>query len=144
MADQAIKRAALECRLYKSTEVNTVHLLLGILYKTEDPTTSILESYDIDYQAVSKHYKSMLKENGDLPKNQAFDDDEDKDDAFSQMKKPSGNLGTGKSKTPVLDNFGRDLTGLARDGKLDPVIGREKRLREYHKFFPEERKTILF
>ena len=141
MADQAIKRAALECRLYKSTEVNTVHLLLGILYKTEDPTTSILESYDIDYQAVSKHYKSMLKENGDLPKNQAFDDDEDKDDAFSQMKKPSGNLGTGKSKTPVLDNFGRDLTGLARDGKLDPVIGREKEIERVSQILSRRKKN---
>jgi ATP-dependent Clp protease ATP-binding subunit ClpC len=86
----------------------------------------------------------MLKENGDLPKNQAFDDDEDKDDAFSQMKKPSGNLGTGKSKTRFLITSVEILPDLARDGKLDPVIGREKRLREYLKFFPEERKTILF
>lgn len=79
-----------------------------------------------------------------MPKNQAFDDDEDKDDAFSQMKKPSGNLGTGKSKTPVLDNFGRDLTGLARDGKLDPVIGREKEIERVSQILSRRKKTTLF
>lgn len=141
MADHALKRAALECRLYKSNEINTVHLLLGILYKPEDPTTSILESYDVNYQTVSSLYKSILKENGDLPKNQAFDDDDDKDDAFGQMRKPTGNIGTNKSKTPVLDNFGRDLTALAKEDKLDPVIGREKEIERVSQILSRRKKN---
>ncbi|QCX53004.1 ATP-dependent Clp protease ATP-binding subunit [Elizabethkingia sp. JS20170427COW] len=141
MADHALKRAALECRLYKSNEINTVHLLLGILYKPEDPTTSILESYDVNYQTVSSLYKSILKENGDLPKNQAFDDDDDKDDAFGQMRKPTGNIGTSKSKTPVLDNFGRDLTALAKEDKLDPVIGREKEIERVSQILSRRKKN---
>ena len=75
MADQAIKRSELECRQYQSSEVNTVHLLLGILYKSEDPTTSILSSYEIDYERVTKEYQTMLKNSGQGPQMSAYDDD---------------------------------------------------------------------
>ena len=107
MADQAVKRSELECRQYQSSEINTVHLLLGILYKSEDPTTNILSSYDIDYESVTKEYQAMLKNTGQNPKMSAYDDDDEREE-FGQMRKPTGNLGTGKSKTPTLDNFGRD------------------------------------
>ena len=140
MADQAIKRSELECRQYKSTEINTVHLLLGILYKSEDPTTNILSSYDIDYESVSKSYLTILKNSGQNPKMSAYDDDEEREE-FGQMRKPTGNLGTGKSKTPPLDNFGRDLTSLARDGKLDPVIGREKEIERVSQILSRRKKN---
>mgnify|MGYP003604497479 FL=1 len=140
MADQAIKRSELECRQYKSTEINTVHLLLGILYKSEDPTTNILSSYDIDYESVSKSYLAILKNSGQNPKMSAYDDDEEREE-FGQMRKPTGNLGTGKSKTPTLDNFGRDLTSLARDGKLDPVIGREKEIERVSQILSRRKKN---
>ena len=93
----------------------------------EDPTTNILSAYEIDYDSVAKEYQSMLKNSGQLPKSSAYDDDEEREE-YGQMKKPTGNLGTSKSKTPTLDNFGRDLTALASEGKLDPVIGREKEI----------------
>ncbi|QOW11145.1 ATP-dependent Clp protease ATP-binding subunit [Kaistella flava (ex Peng et al. 2021)] len=140
MADQAIKRSELECRQYQSSEVNTVHLLLGILYKSEDPTTSILSSYDIDYERVTKEYQTMLKNSGQNPKMSAYDDDEERED-FGQMRKPTGNIGTGKSKTPTLDNFGRDLTTLAREGKLDPVIGREKEIERVSQILSRRKKN---
>ena len=140
MADQAIKRSELECRQYQSSEVNTVHLLLGILYKPEDPTTSILSSYDIDYERVTTEYKSMLKNSGQDPKMSAYDDDEEREE-FGQMRKPTGNIGTGKSKTPTLDNFGRDLTTLAREGKLDPVIGREKEIERVSQILSRRKKN---
>ncbi|UJF30828.1 ATP-dependent Clp protease ATP-binding subunit [Kaistella sp. 97-N-M2] len=140
MADQAVKRSELECRQYQSSEINTVHLLLGILYKSEDPTTNILSSYDIDYESVSKEYQAMLKNTGQNPKMSAYDDDEEREE-FGQMRKPTGNLGTGKSKTPTLDNFGRDLTSLARDGKLDPVIGREKEIERVSQILSRRKKN---
>lgn len=140
MADQAVKRSELECRQYQSSEINTVHLLLGILYKSEDPTTNILSSYDIDYESVSKAYQTMLKNSGLDPKMSAYDDDEEREE-FGQMRKPTGNLGTGKSKTPTLDNFGRDLTSLARDGKLDPVIGREKEIERVSQILSRRKKN---
>jgi ATP-dependent Clp protease ATP-binding subunit ClpC len=140
MADQAVKRSELECRQYQSSEVNTVHLLLGILYKSEDPSTSILSSYEIDYERVSKVYQTMLKNSGQDPKMSAYDDDEEREE-FGQMRKPTGNIGAGKSKTPTLDNFGRDLTTLAREGKLDPVIGREKEIERVSQILSRRKKN---
>lgn len=140
MADQAVKRSELECRQYQSNEINTVHLLLGILYKQEDPTSNILEAYDIDYERVSKEYQGMMKNSGQAPKMSAYDDDEEREE-YGQMRKPTGNLGTGKSKTPTLDNFGRDLTSLARDGKLDPVIGREKEIERVSQILSRRKKN---
>ncbi|UBB89023.1 ATP-dependent Clp protease ATP-binding subunit [Candidatus Kaistella beijingensis] len=141
MADQSVKRSELECRQYQSSEINTVHLLLGILYKSEDPTTNILSSYDIDYESVSREYQTMLKNSGENPKMSAYDDDEEREDFGQQMRKPTGNIGTGKSKTPTLDNFGRDLTSLARDGKLDPVIGREKEIERVSQILSRRKKN---
>ena len=59
-----------------------------------------------------------------MPKSSAYDDDEEREE-YGQMKNLQ-NPGTGKNKTPTLDNFGRDLTALASEGKLDPVIGRKR------------------
>lgn len=140
LADYALKRADLESRQYKSSEINTVHLLLGILYKIEDPASSILGSYDIDYESVAKEYRAMLKNSGQLPKSSAYDDDEERED-YGQMKKPTGNISTGKSKTPTLDNFGRDLTALAGEGKLDPVIGREKEIERVSQILSRRKKN---
>jgi len=140
MADQAIKRAQLECRQYQASETNTVHLLLGILYKQEDPTSNILEAYDIDYEKVSREYQTMLKNSGQAPKMSAYDEDDEREE-YSQMRKSAASLGTGKSKTPTLDNFGRDLTALAKDGKLDPVIGREKEIERVSQILSRRKKN---
>lgn len=142
MADHAVKRAELESRQYKTDEINTVHLLLGILYKLEDPTSSILDAYDIDYERVSREYQTMMKNSGQgqSPTMSAYDDDDERED-FSQARKPTGNFATGKSKTPTLDNFGRDLTALARDGKLDPVIGREKEIERVSQILSRRKKN---
>ena len=140
MADHAVKRSELECRQYQSSEINTVHLLLGILYKQDDPTSNILEAYDVDYERVSKEYQTMLKNSGQNPKMSAYDDDEEREE-YGQMQKPTGNLGSGKSKTPTLDNFGRDLTALAKDGKLDPVIGREKEIERVSQILSRRKKN---
>ena len=142
MAEYSLKRASLESKQYRSDEVNTIHLLLGILYKIDDPTTHILEAYDIDYESVAAEYRAMLKNSGQLPK-ASFDDEEDdaEDAAFAQTNKPTGNIGTGKSKTPTLDNFGRDLTTMAKEGKLDPVIGRENEIERVSQILSRRKKN---
>jgi len=142
LAEYSLKRAALESKQYRSDEVNTIHLLLGILYKIDDPTTHILEAYDIDYESVAAEYRAMLKNSGQLPK-ASFDDEEDdaEDAAFPQTNKPTGNIGTGKSKTPTLDNFGRDLTTMAKEGKLDPVIGRENEIERVSQILSRRKKN---
>lgn len=140
MADQAVKRAELERRQYQGAEINTVHLLLGILFKQEDPVTNILGAYDIDYEKATQEYRTMLKNLGQSPKMSAYDDDEERDE-YGQMRKPLGTIAAGKSKTPTLDNFGRDLTALARDGKLDPVIGREKEIERVSQILSRRKKN---
>ena len=84
----------------------------------------------------------MLKNSGQLPK-ASFDDEEDdaEDAAFPQTNKPTGNIGTGKSKTPTLDNFGRDLTTMAKEGKLDPVIGRENEIERVSQILSRRKKN---
>lgn len=140
MADQCLKRAELECRQYRALEVNTVHLLLGMLYKYDDPTVSILNAHQIDYDNVTKEYQKMLKNSGEAPKMSAYDDEDDRGD-FGSMRKPTGNIGTAKSKTPTLDNFGRDLTAMAKEGKLDPVIGREKEIERVSQILSRRKKN---
>lgn len=140
MADYALKRADLESRSYKSQHINTVHLLLGILYKSEDPTTQILEGYDIDYEAVAKQYRLMLEANGMLPK-MSSSYSEDDGDSYSQSRRASSSISSGKSKTPTLDSFGRDLTLLAKEGKLDPVIGREKEIERVSQILSRRKKN---
>jgi len=142
MADHAIKRAILESRLYKTSKVNTVHLLLGILFRQEDPATHVLESYDIDYLNVSEHYKSViLRGNFDLYNNKSLEGDQEENFSNKTSKSIITNVSTVKSSTPVLDNFSRDLTGLARDGKLDPVIGREKEIERVSQILSRRKKN---
>lgn len=140
MADQALKRADLESRSYKSNQIHTIHLLLGILYKREDPTTQILEGYDIDYEAVAKEYWRMLEESNALPKMSNAYEDNDEPDQYSRAKRHSS-ISSGKSKTPTLDSFGRDLTLLAKEGKLDPVIGREKEIERVSQILSRRKKN---
>ena len=82
----------------------------------------------------------MYKRQGQLPKSSAYDDDEEREE-YGQMKKPTGNIGASKSKTPTLDNFGRDLTALASEGKLDPVIGREKEIERVSQILSRRKKN---
>ncbi|WKS95231.1 ATP-dependent Clp protease ATP-binding subunit [Riemerella columbina] len=141
MADYALKRADLESRSYKAGHINTVHLLLGILYKMEDPTTQILEGYDVDYEAVAKAYRHMLQQNGMLPKmNNTYGESEEQE-SYGQSRRPSSSVVSGKSKTPTLDSFGRDLTHLAKEGKLDPVIGREKEIERVSQILSRRKKN---
>ncbi|NHW22459.1 ATP-dependent Clp protease ATP-binding subunit, partial [Escherichia coli] len=77
----------------------------------------------------TKEYRTMLEQNGISPKmSSEYDDSNEERESFGQPNKSSSSIGTAKSKTPTLDNFGRDLTALAKEGRLDPVIGREKEI----------------
>ena len=141
MANSAILRAQLECRLYQSEEVSAIHLLFGILHKQEDPAAHILAAYDIDYNRVEEELKSTLKDSdATQPKMGAYENEDDREE-YNQMKHLTGSISSGKTKTPTLDNFGRDLTALARDGKLDPVIGREKEIERVSQILSRRKKN---
>src|SRR5690606_15753331 len=129
-AERALKTTFLEAKLFKNATVNTVHLLLCILRNENDPVTKLLKKMEVDYAIVKGefNFQFMDEEIDENPKAESnYDDDEGRVGGAGEFERstPKGNA---KTKTPVLDNFGRDLTQVALDGKLDPVVGREKEI----------------
>src|SRR5690606_22877136 len=144
-AENALKRAFLEKKLYKTDVINTGHILMSILRNSEDPTTILLNRCKVDYDTCKEEFVSLLSNSESLseqPRNNAFDDDDRGDNMSESYNNPSGQNKSGKkSKTPVLDNFGRDLTDLAEQGKLDPVVGREKEIERVSQILSRRKKN---
>ncbi|MFD1163247.1 MULTISPECIES: ATP-dependent Clp protease ATP-binding subunit [Hwangdonia] len=145
-AERALKTTFLEAKLFQSTSINTAHLLLCILRNENDPTTKLLNKLKVDYDNVKEQFKLMITNDNDYiePKSESFQDDDTgaqgdaaKDNIFNA---PSGKANK-KSKTPVLDNFGRDLTAMADEGKLDPVVGREKEIQRVSQVLSRRKKN---
>ncbi len=145
-AERALKTTFLEAKLFQSTSINTAHLLLCILRNENDPTTKLLNKLKVDYDNVKEQFKSMITNDDDFlesPKAESFSEDDinDDDDAKQNPFSQSTSKSTKKSKTPVLDNFGRDLTVLAEEGKLDPVVGREKEIQRVSQILSRRKKN---
>lgn len=145
-AEKALKTTFLEAKLFQSNIIRTSHLLLCILRNDDDPVSRILKQYDIDYDNVKgeyqAHYADGVTEKGktEMSFSEEDDDFERKDPNYSGggSSKPKGDA---KSKTPVLDNFGRDLTKLAEENKLDPVVGREKEIERVSQILSRRKKN---
>ncbi|HRB70810.1 ATP-dependent Clp protease ATP-binding subunit [Flavobacterium sp. WV_118_3] len=146
-AERALRTTFLEAKVFQSTSISTAHLLLCILRNENDPTTKLLNKLKIDYEIVKEQFIAMTSNEEDyldnLPKAESFNDDSGQDDSLRDT--GFNNPGTGKtnkkSKTPVLDNFGRDLTELAEEGKLDPVVGREKEIERVSQILSRRKKN---
>jgi ATP-dependent Clp protease ATP-binding subunit ClpC len=146
-AERALKTTFLEAKVFQSTSISTAHLLLCILRNENDPTTKLLHRLKIDYNVVKEQYLNMTPNENDftdnLPKNESsYGDDSNGDDGLkeSSFNNPA-NKTNKKSKTPVLDNFGRDLTEMAEEGKLDPVVGREKEIERVSQILSRRKKN---
>jgi ATP-dependent Clp protease ATP-binding subunit ClpC len=142
-AERALKTTFLEAKLFQSKSINTAHLLLCVLRNENDPTTKLLNKLKVDYDSVKEQFKYMITNDDytETPKASSFPSedipkDENKNPSFSQS---SGQ--NRKSKTPVLDNFGRDLTAMAEQGKLDPVVGREKEIQRVSQILSRRKKN---
>ncbi len=140
--EKILRLSFLESTRLKSKEIHTVHILLAILQEGENLISQFLKSANIDHDRCVK----FLRQQGNLPdepeaasplpdfRDQTSEDDNDEPYADPDIEpiRPSYNMGgnnaKSENKTPALENFGRDLTKLAREGKLDPVVGREKEL----------------
>ncbi len=146
-AERALRTTFLEAKVFQSTSISTAHLLLCILRNENDPTTKLLNKLKIDYEIVKEQFIAMTSNEEEyldnLPKAESFNDDSGQDDSLRDT--GFNNPGTGKtnkkSKTPVLDNFGRDLTELAEEGKLDPVVGREKEIERVSQILSRRKKN---
>lgn len=147
-AERALKTTFLEAKLFQSSSINTAHLLLCILRNDNDPTTKLLNKMKVDYDGVKNQFKQLISKDEDIiesPTSESFPND---DDTTSEDSSEKENIFSGtstkttkKSKTPVLDNFGRDLTTYAEEGKLDPVIGREAEIQRVSQILSRRKKN---
>ena len=130
-AEKALKTTFLEAKLYKSDAISTAHLLLCILRNENDPTTKVLHNFDVFYEDVKEVFQELFtgsKEEDITESPVAETPPEDFNDPQKNPYQGSKGKVVKKSKTPVLDNFGRDLTLMAEAGKLDPVVGRKQEI----------------
>ena len=116
-AKQILEIAAAEAKEMKSQSVRTCHLLVALVKDKETIAAQILVGFGVDYKTVKEEVIAVLQG------------------------KPTGKREKKKSKTPYLDHFGRDLTELAREGKLDPVIGREREIERVSQVLSRRKKN---
>ena len=145
-AERALKTTFLEAKLFQSTSINTAHLLLCILRNENDPTTKLLNKLKVDYDNVKEEFKSMATSEDEYletPKAESFSEDDMAEEGDAKQNPFGGQASktNKKSKTPVLDNFGRDLTVLAEEDKLDPVVGREKEIERVSQILSRRKKN---
>ncbi|CAG2533564.1 ATP-dependent Clp protease ATP-binding subunit ClpC [Maribacter dokdonensis] len=145
-AERALKTTFLEAKLFQSSSINTAHLLLCILRNENDPTTKLLHKLKVDYDGVKEQFKFMITSDDDMvdgPTAESFpsDSQESNEGKESTFGSASNQKGAKKSKTPVLDNFGRDLTQMAEENKLDPVVGREKEIERVSQILSRRKKN---
>lgn len=152
-AEKILKITYLEAKIFKSAVIGTEHLLLSILKDEDNVATRALHAFNIDYDIAKEEFESILQDEtgGDLgyPKSEFPSTDDDDDDMPFSGGSSGGSGGSGrgskkgdsKSKTPVLDNFGRDLTKLAEESKLDPIVGREKEIERVSQVLSRRKKN---
>jgi ATP-dependent Clp protease ATP-binding subunit ClpC len=146
-AEKVIRVTVLEAKSLKSSTVESEHLMMSILKNKENIATQILMQYDVDYDSFKNEF-TMSQGNDINPRSEYSDDDNDE---FDEEKKGSS-YGSGgkqsrpekggqKSKTPVLDNFGRDITRMAEQGTLDPIVGREEEIERVSQILSRRKKN---
>lgn len=150
-AEKTLKITYLEAKLFKSNIIGTEHLLLSILKDENNVASRALFNFNIDYELVKNELENMLADKDYTERPRAeMPGTSDEDDG--PVAGGGGGFGGGasggqsrksdsKSKTPVLDNFGRDLTKLAEDNKLDPIVGREKEIERVSQILSRRKKN---
>ncbi len=149
-AEKVLKITYLEAKLFKSPTIGTEHLLLSILKDEDNVATRSLLKFNMDYETVREELETlrsgmegstrMQQPRSEFP-GAADDDDDDMGGGFSGGGGASRKPGDSKSKTPVLDNFGRDLTKMAEDDKLDPIVGREREIERVSQILSRRKKN---
>ena len=134
--ENIIKQSYLEAKQFKSAIIGTEHMLLTILKHENAAACQVLNKYGIMYENSKDEYEAIMEER-QLPRAEFPGNNNDDEESFSAPKKSSDP----KSKTPVLDNFGRDLTKMAEAGRLDPIVGREKEIERVSQILSRRKKN---
>ena len=146
-AERALKLTYLEAKLFNSELIGTEHLLLAILKDEDNLVTHSLNKYSIDYQSVREELKSLISNTEGITHLDPVDElpggtaDEEQEEGGKSYGGSSKKFTDSKSRTPVLDNFGRDITKSAEEGKLDPIVGREKELQRIAQILSRRKKN---
>jgi ATP-dependent Clp protease ATP-binding subunit ClpC len=143
-AEKVLKITYLEAKLFKSAKVGTEHILLAILREENNLATRVLNKYGVIYENIKEELEAMIEEQNypkaEFPGNSDENEDQGGDGGFKgagSAKRPAD----GKSKTPVLDNFGRDLTAMAEENKLDPIVGRKLEIERVSQILSRRKKN---
>jgi ATP-dependent Clp protease ATP-binding subunit ClpC len=138
--ERILKLVYLEAKALKSSTIDTEHLLLAILKDENALVTRFLSELDVDYQSVRRMVEAESPSaKADYPR-----DEDDESQSFSGQGKgqpASPSSGKSSSDTPVLDNFGIDLTKAAEEGRLDPVVGREREIERLAQILSRRKKN---
>ena len=150
MTAKILKMCMLEARLLKSATADTEHVLLAILKDGDNLAATVLEEHRVDYQAVFEQL-SMKSTNPNAGMGFTEDDEEDEEDMNMSRSSRTGGAGSASAAqaasrkpsndTPVLDNFGVDMTRAAEEGKLDPVVGREREIERLAQILSRRKKN---
>ena len=142
---RVLKVTFLEAKQMKNEEIYPEHLMLSLLKHSDAFATKLLNEYDVDYETFKKELEYVRSEQDLATPNlfaQAsnegsgdYDDEDDRRGYQASQKREQ------KSRTPVLDNFGRDITKLAEEGKLDPIIGREREIERVSQILSRRKKN---
>ena len=141
-AEKVLRVTYLEARIFKTNLVGTEHLLMAILRDEDNLGRQILDKFNIHYEQIKEMVE--YQSNPNIKSGPSDTDDNDEDARMFASGAGSGataNKGAEKSKTPVLDNFGRDLTKIAEAGKLDPIVGREKEIERVAQILSRRKKN---
>jgi len=140
-AEKVLKVTFLEARMLKSEEVGLEHLMLSILKHKDNLASRILADFEVDYDIYKAELEYVRHEIKDEAPDQEDAYDDDNDPQGSRYGQQQQRKSPQKSRTPVLDNFGRDVTKLAEDGKLDPIIGREREIERVSQILSRRKKN---
>ena len=149
-AERALKTTFLEAKLFQNSVINTAHLILCILRNENDPTAKLLNKLNVNYENVKDFYKDMIEDDDDndidyseSATSSTFSDEDSFDENIGNDK-PAEKIkvkSVKKTKTPVLDNFGKDLTSMAENGDLDPIVGRNEEIQRVSQILSRRKKN---
>ncbi|TVR84551.1 MAG: ATP-dependent Clp protease ATP-binding subunit [Saprospirales bacterium] len=142
-AERVLKVTFLEAKQFGHDEISPEHLLLSVLKHRDNPASKALEEFEVDYEGFRSELEYVSQEqdyfNSGLTSQASSDPDMPMEEEGSQGR--YGRKTATKSRTPVLDNFGRDITRLAEEGKLDPITGREKEIERVSQILSRRKKN---
>ncbi|HOO83636.1 MAG TPA: ATP-dependent Clp protease ATP-binding subunit [Prolixibacteraceae bacterium] len=144
-AEKSLKLVYLEARSLGGSTVNTGHLLLAIIKDEKALISSILKEFNVSYYIVKSQLEAYNQKKVESKSDYPGDQDDDAGEFF-QQRPPQGSSSSqqpssGKSDTPVLDNFGIDITQAAEEGSLDPIVGRDKEIERLAQILSRRKKN---